>query len=231
MRRTHFLTLLLLLSLLPVSAKTTVETLSKKISAYKYEVSNLFADNQVKQFQFRLLDAFDQEKNSAVPFLLDSTDIGKTQTLCSYIISGNLMKCKVSIDFTPLKADSSYVEYQITVTPLSTKMGNSKFTSGSTIPIVHANGNTDYTFSYSSTEPSAQTATITDQKVTIPLSFSIACTLSPSLSGYPKDGVIDHWTREGTIAINVPVTKTDGSDNATAGTYQANMTFTITEGT
>lgn len=226
MKRTLTILSILLLSSILSAAQTTVSTITKKISAYKYGVSDPFAEKQDPELQFRLLDANNTEKTGTL-FLLDATDVDKNVLLCSYVISGNMQTCSLSIGFTPLQVKDSqnYVEYTITVIPGKTKINNIQLP----YTVEHVNKTNTYSFAYTTTEPASQSITITNNATNsiVFSSLDIGCEITPSLSGYPKNGVIDHWIREGAIKISIPSTRSDGSDNFTDGTYESTMTFTF----
>lgn len=226
MKRTLTILSILLLSSFLSAAQTTVSTITKKISAYKYGVSDPFAETQDPELQFRLLDTNNTEKTGTL-FLLDATDVDKNVLLCSYVISGNMQTCSLSIGFTPLQVKDSqnYVEYTITVIPGKTKINNIQLP----YTVEHVNKTNTYSFAYTTTEPASQSITITNNTTNsiVFSSLDIGCEITPSLSGYPKNGVIDHWIREGAIKISIPSTRSDGSDNFTDGTYESTMTFTF----
>jgi predicted small secreted protein len=227
MKRTLTILSILLLSSFLSAAQTTVSTITKKISAYKYGVSDPFAEKQDPELQFRLLDANNTEKTGTL-FLLDATDVDKNVLLCYYVISGNMQTCSLSIGFTPLQVKDSQnnVEYTITVIPGKTKINNIQLP----YAVEHEDSNgANHSFAYTTTEPESQSITITNHETNsiVYSNLNIGCEITPSLSGYPKNGVIDHWIREGAIKISIPSTKSNGSDNFTDGTYESTMTFTF----
>ena len=231
-----------LVSALFAEGTRVLDSETKVISAYKLGVS---ADVQVPMLTLRMMDInnaeFEASEIVATPLEARDNDYSTFY----WVLGGNVFgRVSLTFSFGPmwqngLQSSGKYIPYKMTLTHVSSKVGNSVLACNKasvSVPITFM----DYDFRYadSVSYPAAVSVTNTAKTSTVSYDMSTSYTTveqNGSAASYPY-GVCSYWNRMGLATIHLQINENGVPTVGTAtqlpdGIYYANISITITSGT